>query len=246
MITAAGLADPGTLLAAWEAAAGATGHRRGPALAAALGAEDSGDLLDRPLARLGARLGGSHAAAFGRHVAGVITCSECAAELDVEVDLAELFPAGGGEPAPPAGPGGLTVRAPTTRDLIAAAGSADAATEIVRRCVRGPDGNPVRLADLSEAERALVDDELARRTGPGLPTLRTTCPECGAAVVAFVDPGVLLWSAVRSRVTSMLQDVADLAAAFGWREADVLALPPRRRAAYLELARLSYLELARR
>jgi hypothetical protein len=55
-------------------------------------------------------------------------------------------------------------------------------------------------------------------------------------VSAVVDPAMLLWSAVETHAVALLQDVADLAAAFGWNESDVLALSPRLRAAYLELA----------
>lgn len=224
------LRAPATLLAAWEAAAAAPGHHRGPALLAALGVTPAADALDLPLDRLGGALARQHTDAFGRCVAGVLTCPTCASTLDLDVDLAQLFPR---EPPDPTGTGRLVMRTPSSRDLIAADRAADPAAEIVRRCVRGPGD----VAGLDAADRAVLDEELAERVGPGLPTLQTTCPDCGSVVTALVDPAVLLWASIEAHAAALLQDVADLAAAFGWRESDILALPARRRAAYLELAR---------
>jgi hypothetical protein len=243
--TRADLRDPATLLDAWEAAAGAPGHRRGPALLAAIGEATPGESLDVPLDELAEALTRHHVTAFGSPAAGLITCPACTEILEVDADLAALFPprrtggsAGTGTQADrAAGPGHLVVRTPTARDLIAAAAAADPAAEVVRRCVWSADGTPCQLADLGPEDLAAVDEELERRAGPGLPVLSTACPGCGEQVIALVDPATLLWAEVRSSATVLIQDVADLAAAFGWREDDVLALPGWRRAAYLELAR---------
>jgi hypothetical protein len=56
-------------------------------------------------------------------------------------------------------------------------------------------------------------------------------------VQAALDAAALTWAQVRAAAGRLLGDIADLAAAFGWTEAEVLALPERRRAAYLELTR---------
>lgn len=245
MIDEAGLRDPATLLGAWEAAVGASGHLRGPALLAAIGETAPAESLDLPLDELAESLVRHQIAAFGPHTAGLITCPACAAVLEVDADLARLFPGRrmgtsdreGAQTNRAIGPGCLVVRTPTVRDLIAAGRAADPAAELVRHCVRYPDGTPGQLADLSPDDLAAVDDELERRAGPGMPALSTACPQCGERVVALVDVATLLWAAVRSSATALIQDIADLAAAFGWREDDVLAMPEQRRAAYLELAR---------
>lgn len=241
----ADLRDPAVLLGAWEAAAGASGHARGPALLAAIGETAPAGSLGMPLDELAGALAWQYVTAFGPHAAGLITCPACAAMLEVDADLAALFPrrragapdGSGAEADRAVGPGRLVVRAPTARDLLAAADAADPAAEIMRRCVRHADGTPARLAGLDPADLAAVDAELERRAGPGMPALSTACPGCGEQVIALVDAAALLWAAVRASAAALIQDIADLAAAFGWREDDVLALPGRRRAAYLELAR---------
>lgn len=61
------------------------------------------------------------------------------------------------------------------------------------------------------------------------------CPACGQAWDAPLDPGAALWRKVQAAAERLLQEIDLLARAYGWREADVLALSPLRRAAYLQL-----------
>lgn len=65
--------------------------------------------------------------------------------------------------------------------------------------------------------------------------LALTCPGCGIAWGVPFDIGMFLWWELDARARRLLQDVSVLASAYGWREADVLALTPRRRQLYLEL-----------
>ena len=67
--------------------------------------------------------------------------------------------------------------------------------------------------------------------------MRLACPECGSDVAAEVDPVALLADRVSDEVRDLLGDVAELAAAFGWSETEVLQLSEARRRAYLDLAR---------
>jgi hypothetical protein len=52
---------------------------------------------------------------------------------------------------------------------------------------------------------------------------------------ATLDPAEFLWAAAEAQARRLLLEVDALARAYGWREPDVLALPPARRRAYLEL-----------
>ena len=53
----------------------------------------------------------------------------------------------------------------------------------------------------------------------------------GAQLAGFV------WTELSGRARRVLGDVATLARAFGWTEGQVMALPEKRRAAYLALVR---------
>jgi hypothetical protein len=52
-----------------------------------------------------------------------------------------------------------------------------------------------------------------------------------------LDIASYLWSEIHAWAGRMLRDVHALAAAYGWREADILAMSPWRRQAYLEMIR---------
>ena len=232
----AGLAKPVTLLAAWDATAALSPHTRGPALLD-LARPSAETALDLPLGEMTRLLAAVCAEAFGARVAAVVGCRGCGTQLDVDLDLARLA---GAEPAryePESMVGNMTVRTPTARDLVAAEHCADPAAEVVRRCVRDGEGAPAALDDLGETELAAVDAELDRRAGSFLPSVGGQCPVCSQPVHAALDTAALTWAQVRAKAGRLLGDVADLAAAFGWTEAEVLALPEHRRAAYLELTR---------
>jgi hypothetical protein len=214
------LRDPARLLSAWDAAAGLPRAARGASLADAA--------LDLPISDAAALALQAYADAFGATADCVLECPACGQELDVSVPLAELDARGGGEAAVAE----LTVRAPTTRDLLAARDG----DELLARCV-SEDGAPVDPAALDGERRDAVDAAAEDLAGLAAIVVRAECPDCGAEASAPLDPGLLLWERVASAVPAALGEVAELALAFGWSEREVLALTPLRRRAYLELAR---------
>jgi hypothetical protein len=226
------------LLAAWEATVAVPELARGPALVAEAGlADDLDAALDLPLGESAALAARLHADAFGDEVEGLVTCEPCGTVLDVSVPLAEL-PAPRGDATVVVAPGGeLRVRAPTTRDLLAARDSPDPAQALLAACVTGAGGAPADPDALDEASLALVDDAAEELAGAAAIVVRVACPECGAAVAAPLDVGALLAERVARAAAEALGEVAELAAAFGWSEAEVLALTPLRRRAYVELVR---------
>jgi hypothetical protein len=132
-------------------------------------------------------------------------------------------------------------RLPDTRDLLAAAGAHDAAAAkrvLVRRCVieASRDGAGVPADALPADVIAAVERAMAERDPQADVSVALTCPECGHEWAAPLDVGAYVWTEVDQWARRTLADVAALAAAFGWTEADVLRLGPARREAYLELA----------
>jgi hypothetical protein len=61
------------------------------------------------------------------------------------------------------------------------------------------------------------------------------CPACAHRWSNVFDIASYLWREVDTWAHRTLQDVHQLARAYGWREADVLALSPNRRRSYLEM-----------
>ena len=104
-----------------------------------------------------------------------------------------------------------------------------------QRCVTWPAG--VDPLDLPPEVHERVDAAAEELAGASALAVRLGCPECGSDVAAEVDPVALLADRVSDEVRDLLGDVAELAAAFGWSETEVLQLSEARRRAYLDLAR---------
>jgi hypothetical protein len=64
--------------------------------------------------------------------------------------------------------------------------------------------------------------------------LAVTCGECGHQWDTTFDIASLLWTEICAAVERLLSDVHMLARAYGWSEAEVLAVGPRRRQYYLQ------------
>jgi hypothetical protein len=160
-------------------------------------------------------------------------CPDCGERMDYDLRPAELLAAAGPAPATvTVALAGRSVgaRAPRAEDMEAAAACAtvaEARAVLAERCAG---------AGLDEAGMAAVGEALDAADPLLAPEIAVTCPACGSARRLLVDPAALVWHAVEAGARSLAAEVADLARAFGWSEADVLALPASRRRLYLELA----------
>jgi hypothetical protein len=66
-------------------------------------------------------------------------------------------------------------------------------------------------------------------------TLALSCPACGNGWEEGLDVGAVLWAEVAARARTLLREVHTLAAAYHWGEAEILAMTPARRRAYLQM-----------
>lgn len=175
------------------------------------------------------------AALFGPGLALQATCAHCGETLEMPLSVSDLL-AGQAEPdeAGEVTVDGFRFRLPASVDLASVAGERDpeaaAASLLDGCCVARPADAP-----LTPALRAEADALLEAADPLGDLNLSVTCAACGGATEVPLDPGNLLWDDIRAHARALLAQVHALAGAYGWAEADVLALSPRRRAAYLEL-----------
>nr|MDT0659412.1 hypothetical protein [Micromonospora sp. DSM 115978] len=163
-------------------------------------------------------------------------CGRCGADLDVPVDLPALarlpvHPPGARFTTTVAG-AEIIFRLPTSADLVSVRGlgARRARGMLLDRCVLTDDvGTDARIADAVEAA-------MDRVAPAGAAELLVVCPGCETRTPISLDLPTLLWDELASRAGDLLGDVHTLASAYGWTEAEVLALSPARRAAYLDLA----------
>jgi uncharacterized protein (UPF0212 family) len=233
------------LLGAWEA--GEDQHPLDRALTL-LGAADPaasrGELARLPLGERDARLLRLRARTVGRPLAGYTECPACGERLEFTLGAEELLPAEEPGPGPwdaAAGEVALRFRLPDSRDLAAAAGCrsvAEARRLLATRCVleaRAGD-RPVDPAALAEDAVEALAARMAEVAPDTERTLALACPACGTAWEAALDVPAFFWAEVAVRARRLMHEVDALARAYHWSEPEILAMSPRRRRAYLEMA----------
>jgi hypothetical protein len=100
---------------------------------------------------------------------------------------------------------------------------------LIRRCVR-PADPPRRL--LRRIENAL--DALAPSPATDL---QGVCPECGENFELRFDPQSFSLREMREQAAFIYEDVHLIAQHYRWSEAEIMALPRRRRLRYAEFIR---------
>jgi hypothetical protein len=140
----------------------------------------------------------------------------------------------------------IDFRLPTALDLEAAAalaaGDAErSASDLLRRCIlhAARDGVACDGGALPPAAREAVAEAMARRDPQAELELDLTCPTCHMDFSVVFDAASFLLQEIDQAATRVLHEVHVLASRYGWSEDQILRIPARRRARYIELAAVS-------
>lgn len=232
--------DSTTLLAAWEQGAAQSPLARALTLLAAAHpdqpaawAQASIGERDRELLRLRESL-------FGTDLEAVAVCPQCGERLELSFATHDIL-----IPALPAPEVSRTVRvaaagyeilchAPTSEDLAAAPDRA----ALLERCVELAKlgAEVIAPAALPEAAVAAVEAALAGADPQADVKLALSCPACSHQWQSIFDIAAFLWGEIDDWAQRLLLDVHLLASTYGWSERDIVAMTPRRRGMYLEMA----------
>jgi hypothetical protein len=228
----------------WESGAGLHPLDQGLlALCAALPETSQETLADWPLGRRNAALAQLRSSSFGPRLQGCTACRQCGEKLEVEFDGRVLATAGAHLSEVSAETvlvNGRAFRLPATRDLAKAAEEADArlaTVRLVESCLvessLAQNGKPQSWSDdeLEQIGQAMAAADPLAET-----LLALRCPVCESESEETLDIVTFLWGEIEARARRLLLDIHTLAIAYGWAEADILLLSPRRRAAYMEMA----------
>ncbi len=222
--------DAQTVLGLWERAEREHPIDRALSILSVFTCQARSTLARLPIHRLDSLLLASRVLAFGTRLEGVAICPACGCKIDASVDLSPLAPI-------PTEDGGtidvgdqaVSFRIPDSRDLAEAVLVADlgsAESILLERCqLTGP---------ASATAAQAIDAEIERLCDAASLELRMACPQCQNEFVASVDIGHFFWEELVSYAGRLIEDVDVLAARYGWAEADILAMPERRRLRYLE------------
>jgi hypothetical protein len=224
------------LLAAWErGSTEAPPVRALTVLRAGCPALAETDAATLPLATRDIALLALHAQSFGPALAAFAACDACGERLEFTLQAAEIaatLQAAEAEFSLAHEGGTLRLRMANTRDIAEAAAAPDldaAHALLLARCVTS-----------TEPAMALPDAALARLEAmhdAAEISLSLACPACEARQAIHFDIASFLWAEIRHAARNLLDEVHELAWAYGWAESAILAMSPARRAAYLDRVR---------
>lgn len=231
------------LLRAWEYGSPAsTAVRALELLGVSYDGLDATRLLTMPLGRRDALLLQLHRHLFGGQLDSVVHCPACGATVEASFDadalqlrhaadeeLEDTVPVLEWHSA--AGDLRVRFRAVNSEDLLAIQSCSDGASarqQLLQRCVIEP------KSSLSPA----VQDELVQAMAAADPQadlqLDLTCPDCAHRWQPAFDIAQFLWQELHAWAIRLLREVDAIARVYHWSEAEILAMSPRRRHAYLE------------
>lgn len=238
---------PAELLQVWESGAEQPSAARALLLlGAALEGAGPETLAALPLGARDALLAELRERLFGPEALGIASCPKCSSAIEAAFRCADVLAQAAGassrarEHALEIGGMRVRFRLPDSTDLLALKACADteaARATLLARCVIEADceGAPRSPRELAPAVARAVADAMAA-VDPGAETrLAFVCPSCGHGWDTPFDIARFLWHELDAWARRMLRDIDTLARIYHWREADILALGPLRRQAYLEL-----------
>ena len=99
------------------------------------------------------------------------------------------------------------------------------------------DGNSYNVDDLPDEVLEQLDEQMSNEDPQANIQMNLSCPCCTHKWEAPFDIVNYLWIEIDHWAKHILQEIALLAAAFGWSESEILKMSPRRRQLYLEIIR---------
>lgn len=231
------------LLALWEAGLGHSAARRALAmLECAFPDRTHAELARLPLGQRDALLLGVRQRTLGEALEAVTDCPACGEKVEVSMSCASLI--GADELVPfdetlSVDGYELTLQLPGSAELIAIESCGDvdeATTELTTRCIHSAyrDGKAVATAELPVDVVAAAIQRLAEGDPQAETVFALCCPACDEHWSCELDVAGFFWKELRAHALRLLDDVHLLASAYGWNEAEILALSPLRRESYLE------------
>jgi hypothetical protein len=232
------------LLGVWERGQGHAPFQQALALLAAAYPETSPDLLmELSIGQRDSRLLTLREWIFGTQLNSLAICSGCGERLELMFDIADIRAAPEAEPSEAfslsVGDYAVRFRLPNSLDLAAITGGEEIAARrlLLERCLLAVDrGGEERHADqLPQLVVDAVVERMAQAEAQADIQLDLVCPACGHQWQATFDIVSFLWTEINVWAGQLLRDVHTLASAYGWHEAEIVAMSPWRRQCYLEI-----------
>ena len=233
------------LLDVWERGNVQSSVNRALSLLSAACPEASADSLTKlSICERDARLLTLREWTFGSQLIGIATCPDCRERLELKFNVADIQVAPESEPTEE-----MTIdvagydvrfRLPNSLDIDAIADHKDvdvAREELLESCLLSVyhNGEEIPSDHLPASLVEAIVERMAEADHQADVELALSCPSCRHQWHATFDIVSFFWSEINAWAYRILREVHTLARAYGWREADILAMSPWRRQFYLKM-----------
>ena len=193
---------------------------------------------------------------FGSELQALVDCPECENRLEIMLHTAALCAPREkkdvSEPLIVSADGHeIRFRLPNSFDIADAARIANATEHLqgsakktgtlieralLRRCIESAwhKNTQVSFEEVPAAILDSVNERMSEADPRSEIQLDLRCPACSHVWTLPFDIASFLWAEIGDRARRLLSEVHTIASAYGWREAEILALSPQRRQFYLE------------
>jgi len=179
---------------------------------------------------------------FGTALESVAKCPRCEEQIEIAFATADIrvhAPDVGDEVRVSAAGYDVRCRVPNSADLLALgeAGESDPKQQLLARCVRRArrGNNDVDAAVLPDTAVRAITQAMAKADPQADVHIGLSCPACQHRWSLPFDILAYVWEEIEDWAQRLLYEIHALAAAYGWREPDILALSARRRQLYLDM-----------
>jgi hypothetical protein len=231
-----------TLVEAWDRGAHVSHAERALLLLKTIRPEPWEALARMPIGWVSAQLLKLRASVVGPTLVCLVDCRECHTIVESEVEVDQLT---GPVATPPVGPFSLThggyhveFRLPTYEDVLTVRGDRRTGARLLAQALIASaehDGAAVEIATVPDEVTTALEPVILAHDPLAQIELSLTCPGCGREWSETLDVVDFVWTEISTFAQRVITEVARLAYAFGWREADILAMSDHRRRRYLEL-----------
>jgi hypothetical protein len=181
---------------------------------------------------------------FGPRMIAQTDCPGCHQSVEMDFLVADIYKSGSTTVSETNhakfGDWELEFRLPSVGDLASLPHEADFASRqqaLLSRCICKAmrNGESLPASQLPDDVIEALSECMSELDPGGDVQLALNCPHCGHQWRAFLDIVSFFWSELDAWAGRLLRDVHLLASSYGWREADILAMSPTRRQAYLQM-----------
>ena len=181
---------------------------------------------------------------FGSELSALMNCPACGSQLQLTFDSADIRMTG--EDKTPdtrslsLNDYEISFRLPNSLDLGALAAGASVgsgAKLLLKRCVLSArhERTEVAVEELPDEILKAIDLQMDRADPQADVQLSPECLQCNHRWQAPFAIDAFFWTEIQAWAERTLHEVHLLASAYGWREADILNMSPRRRWSYVEM-----------